>query len=114
MGMGIQKNQVTVIRAARGSLKRKPGDKSFAEAWSEHKREEICFSKRLYKETDTANETIRWPTSFEGARLLLPKKFAPDTEFLKRHAEKCVAKQSHKGISECSIELSHRITCQSN
>jgi hypothetical protein len=34
------------------------------------------------------DETIRCLTSFDGARLLLPKKFAPDTEFLKRHAEK--------------------------
>ena len=42
-----------------------------------------------------SDETIKWLTSFEGARLLPPKKFAPDTEFLKRHAEKCLAKQSH-------------------
>jgi hypothetical protein len=32
-------------------------------------------------------------TSFNGARLLLPKKFAPDPGFLKRHGEKCLARQ---------------------
>ena len=29
-----------VIQAARGSLKRKPGEKPFAERWAEYKREE--------------------------------------------------------------------------
>jgi hypothetical protein len=38
-----------------------------------------------------ANKTIRWFTSFDGARLLLPKQFAPDAEFLQRHAEKCLS-----------------------
>ena len=33
--------------------------------------------------------------AFPDARLLLPKKFAPDTEFPNRHAEKCLAKQCH-------------------
>jgi len=53
----------------------------------------IRFSSRLHKSVDAEKETIRWLTSFDGARLLLPKKFTPDTEFLKRHAEKCLGKQ---------------------
>jgi hypothetical protein len=52
----------------------------------------IRFSPQLKKVPDTSKETIRWLTSFEGARLLLPKKFSPDPEFLKRHAERCLVK----------------------
>jgi putative restriction endonuclease len=51
----------------------------------------VRFSKRLRKTTESDNQTARWLTSFDGERLLLPKKFAPDTEFLKCHAEKCAA-----------------------
>jgi HNH endonuclease len=51
----------------------------------------IRFSRQLGEAADANNETVRWVKSFDGARLLLPKKFAPDTEFLKRHAEKCMA-----------------------
>lgn len=51
----------------------------------------IRFSPRLRKGADASEDTIRWLTSFEGKRLLLPKKFSPDTEFLKRHAGKCAA-----------------------
>jgi putative restriction endonuclease len=54
----------------------------------------IHFSPRLKKGPDASKETIHWLTSFEGARLLLPKKFAPDPEFLKRHVERCLAKHS--------------------
>ena len=54
----------------------------------------IRFSGRLHKATDAGDETIRWLTRFDGSRLLLPKRFAPDAEFLKRHAEKCLAKRS--------------------
>ncbi len=50
----------------------------------------IRFSRQFQKVADAAGETIRWLTSFDGARLLLPKKFAPDTEFLRCHAEKCL------------------------
>jgi putative restriction endonuclease len=53
----------------------------------------IRFSRQLGETAEANNETIRWLTSFDGARLLLPKKFAPDTEFLKRHAEKCLSRQ---------------------
>ncbi len=53
----------------------------------------IRFSRRLGETAGANNETIHWLTSFDGARLLLPKKFAPDTEFLKRHAGKCLGKQ---------------------
>ncbi|MDE3100355.1 MAG: HNH endonuclease [Verrucomicrobiota bacterium] len=55
----------------------------------------IRFSRQLGEADDANNKTIRWLKSFDGARLLLPKKFAPDAEFLKHHAEKCLAKQSH-------------------
>jgi putative restriction endonuclease len=53
----------------------------------------IRFSPRLHKISKDQTETIRWLTSFEGSRLLLPKKFTPDPEFLKRHVERCLAKQ---------------------
>lgn len=49
MGMGSQKNQLAAISAARGSLKRKPGDKPFAEAWAEHKREEMELEERRFQ-----------------------------------------------------------------
>ncbi|HTV43383.1 MAG TPA: HNH endonuclease [Candidatus Sulfotelmatobacter sp.] len=49
----------------------------------------IRFSGRLSESTED-NETRRWLTSFDGARLLLPKKFAPDAGFLRLHAEKCM------------------------
>jgi len=52
----------------------------------------IHFSPQLKKVPDASKETIRWLTSFEGARLLLPKKFSPDPEFLRRHAERCLVK----------------------
>lgn len=41
----------------------------------------------------SALASLRWLKSFDGARLLLPKKFSPDPDFLKRHGEKCLAKQ---------------------
>jgi putative restriction endonuclease len=52
----------------------------------------IHFSPQLKKVPDASKETIRWLTSFEGARLLLPKKFSPDPEFLRRHVERCLVK----------------------
>jgi AbrB family looped-hinge helix DNA binding protein len=36
------------INRLRGILKRKPGDKSFAEEWAEHKREELELEERKY------------------------------------------------------------------
>lgn len=54
----------------------------------------VRISKRLGDLAKEENETLRWLKSFDGARLLLPKQFAPDTEFLKRHAEKCVTEQN--------------------
>jgi putative restriction endonuclease len=53
----------------------------------------IRFTPRLHKASNDQTETIKWLTSFEGAHLLLPKKFSPDLEFLKRHGDKCLAKQ---------------------
>jgi putative restriction endonuclease len=52
----------------------------------------IRFSPKLHKDSSTLTETVKWLTSFEGSHLLLPKKFSPDPEFLKRHVEKCIAK----------------------
>ena len=53
----------------------------------------IRFSRKLGEAAGANNETVRWLNSFDGARLLLPRKFAPDLEFLKRHGEKCQARQ---------------------
>jgi putative restriction endonuclease len=50
----------------------------------------IRFSPRLRKGADASGETIRWLTSFDGKRLLLPKKFWPDAEFLRSHASACI------------------------
>ncbi len=46
----------------------------------------IRFSPRLHKISKDQAETIRWLTSFEGSRLLLPGKFSPDPELLECHA----------------------------
>ena len=47
---GILLKPVTAatIRRLRGILKRKPGDKSFAEEWAEHKREEMELEEAKY------------------------------------------------------------------
>jgi AbrB family looped-hinge helix DNA binding protein len=47
---GILLKPVTAaaIRKLRGILKRKPGDKSFAEEWAEHKREEMELEEAKY------------------------------------------------------------------
>ena len=58
----------------------------------------IRFSRKLTSTLNSQPSTNNfgsWLTSFAGTRLLLPKQFAPDTEFLKRHAAKCLAKQCH-------------------
>ncbi len=54
----------------------------------------IRFSPRLRKGVDASDETIRWLTSFEGKRLLLPRKFNPELEFLKHHAGVCDRRQN--------------------
>ncbi len=56
----------------------------------------IRFSPHLHKMSKDQTETIKWLTSFEGSCLLLPKKFSPDPEFLKRHVEKCLTKQGRQ------------------
>ena len=56
----------------------------------------IRFSPELHKKSNSPEETINWLTSFEGAQLLLPQKFAPDTDFLKRHHEKCISKSNRQ------------------
>jgi AbrB family looped-hinge helix DNA binding protein len=47
---GILLKPVTAvtIRKLRGILKRKPGDKSFAQQWAEHKAEEIALEDAKY------------------------------------------------------------------
>jgi putative restriction endonuclease len=52
----------------------------------------IRFSPELQKKSGATSDAVNWLTSFAGSQLLLPKKFAPDPEFLKRHVEKCLAK----------------------
>ncbi|MFO1477885.1 MAG: HNH endonuclease [Verrucomicrobiota bacterium] len=49
----------------------------------------IRFSAQLREVADSDNETVRWLESFDGAQLILPKQFAPDSGFLKQHAQKC-------------------------
>lgn len=51
----------------------------------------IRFSSKLYEASDASKETINWLTKFEGSHLLLPKKFAPDAELIKRHTAKCLS-----------------------
>jgi hypothetical protein len=54
----------------------------------------IRFSRKLTSALGLPpSATASWLTSFDGARLLLPKQFAPAAEFLKLHAEKCLGKQ---------------------
>lgn len=38
-----------LIHSCRGSLKRKPGEKRFAEEWAEHKREEKELEERRFQ-----------------------------------------------------------------
>jgi putative restriction endonuclease len=52
----------------------------------------VRFSPQLHKAVASSKETVDWLTKFDGSRLLLPKKFAPDSELLKRHAAKCLSK----------------------
>ena len=50
----LKPTTVAAIKLGRGILKRKPGDKPFAEQWPEHKREEMELEERRY---------IRWKAS---------------------------------------------------
>jgi HNH endonuclease len=52
----------------------------------------VRFSPRLHETCNSGIETIDWLTKFEGSKLLLPKKFSPDSDFLKTHAEKSRSK----------------------
>ena len=52
----------------------------------------IRFAPLLHKKTKAQNNAAsEWLTQFEGRPVLVPKKFSPDPEFLKRHAAKCAA-----------------------
>ncbi len=52
----------------------------------------IRFALRSFEVTAGTKESIEWLTRFEGRKLILPKKFAPDPAFLKKHAAICKAK----------------------
>ena len=41
--------QLAAIRRARGIIRRKPGEKPFAEQWAEHKREELALEERKFQ-----------------------------------------------------------------
>ena len=47
-GILLKPVTATTIRKLRGILKRKPGDKPFAEEWAEHKREEKELGEAKY------------------------------------------------------------------
>jgi AbrB family looped-hinge helix DNA binding protein len=47
-GILLKPVTATTIRKLRGILKRKPGDKPFAEEWAEHKREELELEEAKY------------------------------------------------------------------
>jgi putative restriction endonuclease len=46
----------------------------------------VCFSPRL-SETPKREQALDWLLTFEGKPLQLPKNFAPDSQFLSRHAK---------------------------
>lgn len=48
----------------------------------------IRFSRRL--KGNAGDEALRWVTSFEGTRLRLPARFAPDMSLLSQHANQCI------------------------
>jgi putative restriction endonuclease len=55
----------------------------------------IRFSPLIHEEATKSGaekETTEWLTRFEGQRLILPKNFAPSSEFLETHAAKCIRK----------------------
>lgn len=55
----------------------------------------IRFSSLIYKHAEQSKQPkdiTEWLTQFEGRRLILPKKFAPSSEFLEKHAAKCKRK----------------------
>ncbi len=52
----------------------------------------IRFSSHIYETAKKSKEpkgTTEWLTRFDGQRLILPKNFAPSSEFLEKHAAKC-------------------------
>lgn len=52
----------------------------------------IRFSPRLYETKPGGEGPLKWITQYEGKPLILPKKFSPDPEFLKKHAAKSKTK----------------------
>ena len=48
----------------------------------------IRFSRLLAASKGKTDDTLAWLTSFEGQPLRLPKRFSPDPELLRRHAER--------------------------
>jgi putative restriction endonuclease len=50
----------------------------------------IRFSNRLVGSRRKPGDTLTWLTSFEGQPLRLPRRFSPDPELLRRHADRTV------------------------
>ena len=46
MAKPTKSEMLAAIRRGRGSIRRKPGDKSFAEWWAEHKADEKALEER--------------------------------------------------------------------
>jgi hypothetical protein len=46
----------------------------------------IRLAKRWRSDSQTADGTLAWLTSFEGKPLRLPKGFSPDSELPRKHA----------------------------
>ena len=54
----------------------------------------IRFAPRLLAFTAATKEPVEWLTRFEGQKLMLPPRFSPSPEFLKKHATQCKAKSA--------------------
>ena len=51
----------------------------------------VRFASKLHQLARGGGSSLEWLLSFEGRRLILPKKFAPDVVFLRQHATRCQA-----------------------
>jgi putative restriction endonuclease len=51
----------------------------------------VRFASKLHESARRGESSLEWLLGFEGRRLILPKKFAPDAAFLSEHARRCEA-----------------------
>jgi len=51
----------------------------------------LRFATRLHDFARRGDTSLNWLIGFDGKQLKLPKKFAPDVNLLRRHAERCKA-----------------------